>query len=309
MGSFRIKASAIGATVLGGVALMTAPPAAQAQVTKQIVRVPCSSAALATAITAANAVPAILRLSAFCTYNITTAANATDALPPITGSITLLGGPSTTIRRDPAAGAVRVLNVNATGSLRVQGIFVVNGNLGVGAGGGILNAGSLHLVQMTLSGNSTTAGNGGGLENTATGRVRIFRSVISGNVAGGGVGFSGGGIDNAGQLTVNQSRVSANNATGAVAGSGGGGLFTQALATSNLIQSTFDHNTTPGNGGAILNVGTTSLLRTLVERNSATLGGGGIFRSAGTVTLRTSIVRLNTPNNCVPLNAIPGCVG
>ncbi|MGH3380874.1 MAG: hypothetical protein ACRDP6_39680 [Actinoallomurus sp.] len=276
--------------------------------TKQIVHVPCSSVALANAITAANAVPAILRLSALCTYNITTAATATDALPVITGNITLLGGPSTTIRRDPAAGAVRVLNVATTGSLRVQGISVVNGALGAGSGGGILNAGSLHLVSVTLSGNSTVAGNGGGLENLATGHARIFRTVISGDVAGGGA--SGGGIDNAGELTINDSRVSVDNATAAVVNGGGGGLSTQPGSTSTIVQSTFDHNVTAGNGGAIFNRGTTSLRRTRVEHNTATISGGGIFNNAGgTVTLSVSIVRLNTPNNCAPLNTIPGCVG
>ena len=52
---------------------MTAPPAAQAQVKKQIVYVPCSSVALANAIGVANGIPATLRLSAHCTYNFTTA--------------------------------------------------------------------------------------------------------------------------------------------------------------------------------------------------------------------------------------------
>jgi predicted outer membrane repeat protein len=308
MGSFGRKASAIGAAILGGTALMTAPPAAQAQVTKQIVNVPCSSPALASAITAANTTPAILRLAAFCTYNITTASvPGVNALPTVTGSMTLLGGPSTTIRRDPAAGAARLLQVSTTGSLRVEGIFVLNGALGVGSGGGIQNAGSLHLVNVTLSGNSTTAGNGGGVENLSTGRARIFRTIISGNTAGGI--SSGGGIDNAGQLTLDESRVSANNATSNLATGGGGGLSTQTGSTSTIVQSTFDHNTTAGNGGAIFNQGTTSLLRTLVELNTAAISGGGIFNLApGTVTLSVSIVRFNTPNNCFPLNTIAGCV-
>lgn len=302
MGSFGRKASAVGAAILGGAALITAPPAAQAQVTKQIVDVPCSSTALANAIIAANAVPATLRLSAFCTYNITTASVAgVDALPIITGNVSLLGGPSTTIRRDPTAGTVRLLEVASTGSLRVQGIFLLNGNLGTGMGGGIEDAGFLNLVNVTLSGNATVGGAGGGVDITSAGRARIFRTVISGNRAGGGA--PGGGINNAGRLTLDESRVSANSAVG------GGGLATQPDATSTIVQSTFDHNISSFEGGAIFNAGTTSLLRTLVERNSATTNGGGIFNNGDTVTLSASIVRVNTPNNCFPLNTIPGCVG
>jgi hypothetical protein len=43
-----------------------------------------------------------------------------------------------------------------------------------------------------------------------------------------------------------------------------------------------------------------------VERNQATIGGGIAGNSR--TTLINSIVRNNIPDNCAPLNTIPGCV-
>jgi hypothetical protein len=304
MGSFTRTAGAVGAATLAGAALAMTQSPAQAAPRKQL-SVPCSAPALAAAIVAANATPTTLFLAANCTYDVTTAATATDALPIITGNVRIVGGPSTTIRRNPSAGAVRIFEVAAGGTLRVDGIFILNGAPAAGVpGGGIQDAGSLTLNQVTLSGNVATGAAGGGLNITATGRALVNRTVVSGNTATGA--GSGGGINNSGLLTIDESRLSFNNAgTG-----GGGGLATQAGATSQVIQSTLDHNTTTGNGGGISNAGTTTLIRTLVERNTAALNGGGVFNVApGTVTLSGSIIRNNTPNNCFPLNTIPGCTG
>src|ERR1700749_1762570 len=92
MGSSSKTAGAIGPAVLAGVALTMAQTPAQAAA-KKIIVVPCSSPALAAAITAANTVPTTIRLAANCTYDITTPAVAGDtALPPITGNVTILGG-------------------------------------------------------------------------------------------------------------------------------------------------------------------------------------------------------------------------
>ncbi|GAB2845170.1 hypothetical protein GCM10027176_56220 [Actinoallomurus bryophytorum] len=301
MGSITRTAGGIGAAVLAGAALTMAQAPAQAAAKKQVVTVPCSSAALAAAITAANATPATLRLAANCTYDITTAATAADALPIITGNVRLIGGPSTTIRRNVAAGAVRLLEVATTGTLRIDGIFLLNGTSAT-SGGAIMNAGSLTLNQVTLSGN-TAATNGGGVDIAVGGRALIFRTIVSANTALAG---SGGGVNNNGTLRFEQSRASANSAVSA--GTGGGGINTALAATSSVIQSTLDHNTTTGSGGGIRNLGTTLVDHTLIELNAATLSGGGIFNlPPGTVTIFTSIIRNNTPTNCFPLNSIAGC--
>lgn len=309
MGSFITKA----ATAFGAAALAAAPAAAYAQPSahhRTTINVGCSHTALVTAVTTANSLGiAKIRLSAHCTYNFTTAVTATnDALPIITGNVTILGGPSTVIRRDPAVGtaAFRIFEVGPSGTLRADGFFILNGAPAAGVpGAGIENAGVLHLVNVTIENNATNGANGGGVDNTASGTAVISRTVISDNTAATG---AGGGIANSGALTLSESRVSGNSATSATLG--GGGLATLPGATSHVIQSTLDRNTATNSGGGIHNAGTTTLTNTLVERNTATVSGGGIFNVLpGTVSLHHSIVRLNTPNNCFPLGSILGCVG
>ncbi|HEY0538512.1 MAG TPA: hypothetical protein VGD53_09085 [Actinoallomurus sp.] len=298
MGSLARTAGGIGAAVLTSAAPTMAQAPAQAAA-KKAISVPCSSPALATAITAANAIPATLSLAANCTYNITTPAVAGDtALPPITGNVTIIGGPSTSLRRDPSIPVARLLRVDAGGRLDLEDVFVLNG-IGPGAGGGaILNNGTLVLRSDTLSGN--TGPNGGAISNGGAANALISRTVIRTNSTPG----SGGGVINLGSLTLSESRLSSD-----TAGVDGGGIATIAGGTTNLVQSTIDRNVATGTGGGVYNAGTTALSRTLVELNSAGPGGGGGIRDVapGTVTLSVSTVRDNTPDNCSPVNTIAGC--
>jgi hypothetical protein len=293
----------VGAAVLAGAALaMTQSPA---QAAKKQVSVPCSSPALAAAITAANAslIQTTLHLAANCTYNIVTPATAADALPIITGNVRLVGGPSTSIRRDPAAVGVRLLEVAVAGTLRIDGIFLLNGASAT-TGGAIANAGALTLNQVTASGN-TAVTSGGAVDNAVTGRALIFRTVINNNTATAG---PGGAVNNAGSLTFQESRATANNSISAA--TGGGGINTTVGATSRVLQSTIDRNTTTGSGGGLRNLGTKIVDHTLTELNAAAVSGGGIFNlPPGTVTHTNSTTRNNTPNNCFPLGTIPGCTG
>ena len=285
--------------------LTMAPPSASASAVQAV---PCNSTLLANAIAAANTAPATLRLAPYCVYDITA------QLPQVTGNVNLVGGPSTTIRHDPGTAAnFRLLDVGSTGGLRVLGIFLRNGNP-AGDGGAIRNAGRLVLNHVTVSGNvagdviTPIGGNGGGLANLAGGRAVVASSIFSGNNATRApvetTTGNGGGIFNAGRLTLFFSRLSANNAnsTSATAGTGnGGGISTPAGGNSLVLQSTLAENSATNNGGGVFNAGATTVIRTLVVRNRATLGGG-IF---GASTVRRSIVRGNTPDNCVPANA--GC--
>ncbi|MGI8329123.1 hypothetical protein ACRYCC_04105 [Actinomadura scrupuli] len=279
-----------------------APPAAQAQSAgshARITNVPCNTTALANAITAANTVPATLRLAGSCVYLL----NA--ALPQITGKVTLVGGPSTSIKRNPIVPNLRVLDVAATGTLRVDGIFILNGGTTTSVGGGIRNAGTLVLNFVTLSGNTATANNGGGLHNT--GVAVLVRTHLAAN-SNQGPGGDGGGIYNDGTLTLLESRL-----TGNVATRNGGGIYTTAGHTTRVIQSSISGNSAANLGGGLYNLGTTSLDRSVVALNQAVgnnTAGGGIFNAAvGGVTLSRSSVTKNSPDNCQPLNSILGCAG
>lgn len=295
MGSFARVTVGAAAAVLAGAVPVTASPA---QASSRIVRVPCDPAALAAAIIAANT-PAggVLRLAPRCLYTITTPATATTALPVITGTVTLLGGPGTTIRRDPAAAAFRILDVAAGGSLSVIGIAIFNGNT-AGLGGGVQNAGRLVLSRTTLSGNR--AGNGGAVANSAGARATISRSILSENAT---TGVGGGGVINSGVLTIFASALRLNTAP-----INGGGVNTQSAGTTQLIRTTVDHNTSGGLGGGISNLGTTTLNRSVVRLNRGS-AGGGIATGNTNILLSRSVVRNNIPDNCSPANTISGCVG
>lgn len=222
---FANGARGVGAVFVVGAALVGAQSPAEAR-SVPFVRVPCSSPALANAITAANATPSVLRLAPRCTYNLTT------GLPQITGNVTLVGGPSTTIKRDPATNNIRILDVAATGTLDVRGIFILNGGLTNGDGPGIRNAGTLWLNFTTVSGNFAVTGNGGGVANT--GRAFIANSIIAGNIILIG---NGAGINNSGDMTITTSLVNGN-----ALNNQGGGIFVPAGGSVTLSKSSVRQN-------------------------------------------------------------------
>lgn len=298
MGSFAKVTGGAGGAILAGGMLMMAFPAQSSAAATHYVTVPCGTAALAAAITAANAQGGtVLRLARHCTYDITTPATAATGLPAITGDVTLVGGSATTIRRAPGEDALfRILEVSAGARLRIAGISILGGNT-AGMGGGILNAGTLVLRQVTLSGHR--AANGGAVANSAGARATISRTLLTANAT---TSVGGGGVINLGVLTVIESVIQSNTAP-----INGGGVNTQPAGTTQLIQSTVARNTSGSLGGGISNLGNTMLHRTLVERNVAS-GGGGIATANSNVLHSRSTVGNNQPDNCSPLNTITGCV-
>jgi hypothetical protein len=301
MGSFVRRPGIMAGVLLAGAALTAAAPAAAAQAmtaTPGVINVPCSTSALATAITTANGGgAAVLVLAGNCSYDIQTPATASDGLPLITGHVSLVGGKNTVIRRSPAAlTAFRVLDVAAGATLRVANLSIRNGST-AGLGGGIQNAGSLWVSKVMFSGNQ--AGNGGALSNSAGATATLDDATIAENTT---TGVGGGGILNSGTLTLSESSLSGNHAP-----INGGGLNTQSAGISHISQSQFVHNVSGGLGGAISNLGTTTLYGTSVRFNKGS-GGGGIATGNTNVTLTNSTVTSNTPDNCSPLNTIQGCV-
>jgi len=291
MGLFT-KISGLAAFALASVAVAGVPSAAQAAVT---VPVPCSVNALSIAISAANSQgAAILVLRGNCTYSITTAATATDGLPVITGDVTLQGSFGTVIRRSSSA-LFRVLEVASGATLSLQSVSVSNGST-AGLGGAILNAGTLHVGGGTFSGNK--GGNGGAISISAGGDATVSAALITANTT---TSVGGGGIINFGDLTVTGTTLSGNTAP-----INGGAVNTQPGGTTDFVSSTVVSNTSGGLGGGISNLGTTSLDHTHVQTNKGS-AGGGIASGNTNITLVSSVVSGNIPDNCNPLNTIPGC--
>src|SRR6266568_3968939 len=152
------------------------------------------------------------------------------------------------------------------------------------------------ITQANFSGN--TAGNGGAIANSAAATATISATLINNNTT---TGVGGGGIINSGLLTLSGSTVNANTAP-----INGGGLNTQAAGITRIFQTTFTNNTSGSLGGGISNLGTTSLAGSQVRLNTGS-AGGGIATGNNNITLTNTIVRDNTPDNCSPLNTIPGC--
>ena len=127
--------------------------------------------------------------------------------------------------------------------------------------------------------------------NNASGVFQVDSGVtaaISGLAIEDGSASAGGGIDNAGTLTVTDSTVSGNTAT---IGDGGG---IDNAGTLTVTDSTLSGNTaTIGDGGGIDNAGTLTVTDSTLSGNSAGSLGGGID-NAGTLTVTDSTLSGNS---------------
>ena len=177
---------------------------------------------------------------------------------------------------------------NFSGTLTLSNVFVSGNSISHdGYGGGIYNNGAtVHVFDSIISGNSSgnDISDGGGIYNPlSAGIVTVTRTLISANAAFAGVG---GGIYNAGQLTISSSTVFGNLAIA------GGGILNEG-GTLQISSSTIaNNNAYDDDGGGLWNSGSMTLLNCTVSGNSSDFTGGGIF-AAGTVHIMSSTVAAN----------------
>ena len=103
---------------------------------------------------------------------------------------------------------------------------------------------------------------------------------------------SGGGIYNAGTLTVTNSTLSGNEAS-ATGSSSGGGIYNTDSGTLTVGNSTLSRNRVSCGGGGIYNQGSLTVTNSTLSHNNATLCGGGGISNDGlnsTVTLKNTII-------------------
>ncbi len=202
----------------------------------------------------------------------------------------------------------RIFEVPNTITASISGMTLLQGAVGGGNGGCILNQGSVSITNSTLSG-CLSVFEGGGIYNT--GSLIVNSSTISGGFASG----SGGAIFStpSGLVTLSNSTISGNNATSGTTGIGGGIASQGGLA---VMNSTISGNIAGNSenlsscGGGIYSSGTLTVVNSTVTGNtvSQTGGGtqaGGILRAGGAATVRNSIVAANVNNGTVAdVNAV-----
>jgi CSLREA domain-containing protein len=234
---------------------------------------------------------------------------------PATSYLLTLGTLSLTRNTVSIAGAgVVILKVKGTFQLmrigsgvhaNISGVTMEKGKAGSGSGGGLGNSGTTTLAAVTIT--SSKAAQGGAVYNAKGASLTLDGVTVSNSKAAPAShnshpGGSGGGIFNAGSLTLSQSTVSGN-----FAGQGGFGST--------------NPGGTGGNGGGIDNTGTVTVIGSTISGNEAGTGGlgsennessgnggdgGGLYSPAGSsVSLTDSLVQNNVSGYGGPLGEAP----
>ena len=190
-----------------------------------------------------------------------------NGLPAVASDITVAGG-GFKIERSGAAPPFRFFAVDASGTITMNDVSLINGYTFLG--GAIWNSGAVTMTETTISGNS--ASHGGGVYNSdfpggSPASVLIQNSTISGNAAT--IGHGGGIFNN--------------------------GIYSNATIT--VTNSTLSGNSANVVGGAISNYtagGVVSLTNTTLSGNS----GIGVIHAYGPVTLANTIVANSAGGSC-----------
>ena len=146
-------------------------------------------------------------------------------------------------------------------------------------------------VQGSGAGSTFLDGNGTGrvIDVTATANATLYRMTIQNGNAGLG---TGGGVRNAGTLSIGDSLIRTNSAGALNVAAGGGVLNSGTLSITN---STISGNTTyDGHGAGLANTGTATITNSTISGNLSGVNGGGVFNEAGGVlTIQNSTVTGN----------------
>ena len=192
------------------------------------------------------------------------------------------------------AGQNRLFEIRPEISVNLNNITITNGAID-GGGGGILNNGTLKVINCVIAKNLANVG--GGIY-SGNGSVEIVNSLLTDNSASG----SGGGIYNyKGLVTVTDSIISGNTA------SNNGGGIGNIVGTTIITSSTISNNSA-SDGGGIYNYSSVykkqailEIANSIVSRNSASNDGGGIrtkaFSSSTRLTIVSSTISENSAGN------------
>jgi hypothetical protein len=195
------------------------------------------------------------------------------------------------------AGPSRVFEIAAGEIVTISGLAINHGQADLG--GGLYNAGSLTVIECSISGNG--ADQGGGIYNDNSATLTIINCTINGNGAD-----QGGGIYNAGLMQIASTTLSDNFVASAFSQltSLGGAICNGG--TLDIVNSTITSNTASGTlqsggiGGGMFNSATLAIINTTISANLAGGAGvspgegGGVANGSGKVVIQNSTINGNT---------------
>jgi hypothetical protein len=170
-----------------------------------------------------------------------------------------------------------------TGDLTVTGSTIRENTAASGFGGGIYNEGIAKVRTTSIVGNGARTG-GGVFGGSGAAETAIVTSRVADNFAEGGGGIAGDDLQVTGSLVTG-------NSAAVGAGFSGNGVIRATVFTGNRA-AVF--------GGGLSVFGPVDLRGSIVTGNTAGAQGGGIFIGVpGALEVRRSLIAGNTPDDCV----------
>jgi hypothetical protein len=205
-----------------------------------------------------------------------------NALPVITSTMTIRGNGATLVRNAAVAPNFRFFHVAAGGNLTLNELGLNNGYAEIIAstvqlflgGGAIINEGTLHINDSSLSFNQASFG-GAIYSQPITGSLSINNTRFTSNRAD----FTGGALQNAGRATITGGILRLNEA-----GTDGGAILHES-STMTVTNATLQDNIADGSGAGILARAVTtdsrlSIQTTNLISNVASINAGAIYNTA-----------------------------
>jgi hypothetical protein len=187
------------------------------------------------------------------------------------------------------AGASAIKNLGTLDLIDV----IVTGNSTDGSGGGIHNSGDMTIANTMITNNNLiSTGHGAGIFNS--GNLTITNSEVSVNSAPAS-DSTGGGISNIGMLVIDDSTIHSNDASYL-----GGGIYSSgSVELTNMSIFYNDATAASSFGGGLHNTGSATLRNVTISGNSAQTGGGGIWNQH----VSASLVNVTVSGNSAPYGA------
>jgi CSLREA domain-containing protein len=216
-------------------------------------------------------------------FSVTDTIALSGALPDITSGMTITGPGLNRLRVSGNvnlvnAGSVFKVTAESPAVVTIAGLTVSGGHDTNGGGIHNTNSATVNVFDIMFHQNFATV-SGGGISNSGSGTVHVANSMFNNNL----VQSNGAGIFNSslGTMTVTNSSVSSNSVFSDSGGGSGGGIDNAGTLT--VINCTIAGNATgfgvsgshDGDGGGINNIGTASIGNTIVAGNSVAANGHG----------------------------------